>query len=302
MLAVGAGLEMIKKNLALFPSITIACYNSPESFTLSGNYEDIASMKTHLDSENIFARILSTDGNAYHSRHMRALGGIYEADLNQLLCRLSSLLGRKKMSLTTFVSSVTGKLLGEQIIDAQYWRRNLESPVLFAQAVMSIVQNLSVDQFIEIGPHSALMGPLRQISKSASHVKFPEYTPSLLRHEDGSENLLRLAGTLFMKGHKVNLERVNCVEALNSVTNSIFNFREGRVVADLPKYQWTYKEPIYFENRWTREWRLRTHPRHDILGSRDPGGNWKEPTWRNVLRQKDLPWLHDHKVTDSSST
>lgn len=300
MLAVGAGVDTIAKHLGKTRSITVACYNSPESITLSGDYEDIVSLKCSLDAEGKFARILSTDGNAYHSRHMTTVGAGYEDELSQLFYRLSSVIGHNALRQATFVSSVTGKVHGKQAIDARYWRRNLESPVLFAQAITNLIQNHSVNCLIEIGPHSALLGPIRQISKSISHPKLPEYIPSLLRHGDGAENLLTLAGRLFMKGQKLNLARVNSLEALDTVTNSVFEYKKGGVVIDLPKYQWTYSDPLYFENRWTREWRLRTHPRHDILGSRGPGGNWNEPVWRNMLRQKDLPWLRDHKVAKPS--
>lgn len=36
--------------------------------------------------------------------------------------------------------------------------------------------------------------------------------------------------------------------------------------------------------------------RHDILGSRILGGSKSEPTWRNVLRLRDLTWLKDHSL------
>ena len=39
------------------------------------------------------------------------------------------------------------------------------------------------------------------------------------------------------------------------------------------------------------------HPRHDVLGSRLPGGNKNVPTWRNILRYKDVDWLGHHRVS-----
>jgi acyl transferase domain-containing protein len=42
--------------------------------------------------------------------------------------------------------------------------------------------------------------------------------------------------------------------------------------------------------------RTRKHRRHELLGSRILEGNDVEPTWRNLLRLKDAPWLQDHKV------
>ncbi|KAF7894867.1 hypothetical protein EAF00_006681 [Botryotinia globosa] len=84
----------------------------------------------------------------------------------------------------------------------------MESPVLFAEAVAASVTSVPVDILVVIGPHSALQGPLRQISKNHSG-KFPEYLTAILRNNDNTSDILTLAGTLFTKGNRVNLTRFN---------------------------------------------------------------------------------------------
>ena len=133
-------------------------------------------------------------------------------------------------------------------------------------------------------------------------VKFPEYIASQARERDGAETLLQMVGLLFAKGHKVAMERVNAIEVLDILMNEICKVDTGTIIVDLPKYQWQYEETLFAENRWTRAWRTRSHPRHDILGPCNPGGNKNEPCWRNVLRLKDLPWLADHKVCNNSQS
>lgn len=44
--------------------------------------------------------------------------------------------------------------------------------------------------------------------------------------------------------------------------------------------------------------RFRKFPHHEILGSRILDGNDLKPTWRNVLRLKDVPWMSHHKVRE----
>lgn len=295
MLAVGLGVDDIKARLSSLDNIEIACYNSPESVTLSGDAADILALDKSLAAERIFARVLMTGGNAYHSRHMNSLGEGYEQDLNDMISSLSDL-PSNVLPWSELFSSKNGEIYPKQRIRSAYWRGNLESPVLFDQAVTSLIETSPVDFLVEIGPHPALKGPIRQISKSMPNVKFPEHIATLERGKDAAESLLRTAGFLFAKGYKVAMERVNAIEALDITTNRIFKTESGTAIVDLPNYQWQYEELLYVENRWTREWRLRSHPRHDILGSRNPGGNKNEPSWRNVLRQKDLPWLPDHKV------
>ena len=125
------------------------------------------------------------------------------------------------------------------------------------------------------------------------NVKFPTYLSAITRGSDNVDDLLTLAGTLFTRGYEVDLARVNALESRGGN-----QAQYGKVITDLPKYQWQYPSEVnLFENRYTREWRLRTHPRHDVLGSRIPGTNQGEPLWRNKLIVKNVPWLADHRVS-----
>lgn len=273
------------------PDVTIACHNSPENLTLSGTTHDVLAVKETLDHRNVFARTLVTGGNAYHSDHMKSIGPGYEDRIiesraeafdGQVSCRIP------------FVSSVTAKDEGQKAATAHYWRSNLERPVLFRQAVDTMIHTYKVDVLIEIGPHSALRSALQQISKSTSDVSFPRYLHTLVRDQDSARDMLNTAGNLFLDGFPVAISRVNSTFC-NNGCNSIVQ-REP-VIVDLPRYQWQYDTPLFKENRWTREWRLRRHPRHDLLGSRVPGCVRSQQYWRNVIRVKDVPWLLDHVVS-----
>lgn len=66
---------------------------------------------------------------------------------------------------------------------------------------------------------------------------------------------------------------------------------------DLPTYQWNYEEnTLWTENRLSRELRFRKHARHDLLGSLVVASSKFNPTWRNRLSIKDVPWLADHRI------
>ena len=291
MLAVGAG--EVDVRLAMddrFPNVTIACHNSPNSVTLSGDSDEVLAAKLVFEGKNLFTRLVPTGGNAYHSPHMRKLGSTYETEMTENRNPASQFLPESK-----FVSSVTGKVEAVRRISPGYWRRNLESPVLFREAIEAMLQTEPVDAIIEIGPHPSLRHSLQQIAASRPNAKFPQYFPTLTRSENSTTNLLRTAGNLWAVGHAVDLERVNAVESFNSTGTLVLE--SGNVIGDLPRYQWQYEKPLIHENRWTREWRLRKHPRHDLLGSRTPGGMNSVPTWRNILKHKDLSWLGDHRVS-----
>jgi acyl transferase domain-containing protein len=65
------------KDLSLADYATVACVNSPESVTISGDVAAIEDIIEHLSAKGIFARKLKTGGRAYHSHHMARIGQNY---------------------------------------------------------------------------------------------------------------------------------------------------------------------------------------------------------------------------------
>jgi len=158
MMAVGGSLSEIQPLVDEYDgAIVIACHNSPESYTLSGDADAINTLKTRLDEKKIFCRVLQTNNNAYHSDHMKPLGPAYERDLDQFMQRKSAAKVLKQASKTgtpqaVFFSSVYGHAAPWSVLSSKYWRQNLESPVLFYQGVSELVTQTPVDILLEIGP------------------------------------------------------------------------------------------------------------------------------------------------------
>lgn len=290
MLAVGLGVVDVAKYVSKrAQEVVIACHNSSKSVTLSGSPQDIAEIATELDAEGIFNRKLKTDDRAYHSPYMRPCAVPYEKFVANAYRNLG-IENSEIPPITLMVSSVTGEVVKR--IDLGYWSRNLTGPVLFDTAVAKMLElEPSVTHIIELGPHGALAGPVRQILQDQSANI--TYEPTLMRNSHSVKNLLKLAGKLFLKNYPVNLVRMN---ALEHATGDEVIPQHGDLLVGLPRYQWTYKKLLWAENRCSQEQRHQTLPRHDILGRKVFGVTDMEPIWRNILRQKDLPWLKDHQV------
>ncbi|KAK6071564.1 polyketide synthase [Seiridium cupressi] len=155
----------------------------------------------------------------------------------------------------------------EKTLNAAYWRKNLESPVLFNTTMEALlIDHNSNNLFLEIGPHYALAGPLRQIFKQCQPDAL--YLSTLARGSDDTLSLLTALGNLFVKGVAVDLSPIN---------------QGGQVVTGLPTYPWNHEESFWDEGRIYREWRMRKFPRHDLLGTLVVEGNAMEPTWRNDI-------------------
>lgn len=295
MLAVNLGEKDFRKIISQENGrASIACFNSPTNITVSGNVDEIMTIKGTLDSNGVLAKVLSTDGNAYHSSHMQLLGQKYEDDIRRYCPTLSD--SSRRSSKKPFVSSLTGKLLSNHGTGASYWKDNLVSPVKFGEALETLSVEVPVDVVVEVGPHSALRGPIQQSLGIASPERSIQYLATLTRKDSGVYSLLRTAGHLWLADIPVNLRRINAIETGNSYPEYADRYSTGNIITDLPRYQWHYMNTLFFENRWTREWRLRTHSRHDILGSQIPGLSKSGLIWRNVLRTKDLEWVADHSV------
>ncbi|KAI1407966.1 ketoacyl-synt-domain-containing protein [Hypoxylon sp. FL1857] len=320
MLAVGLGSDEVQRFLpsaddpANLLKVCVACENSPNSVTLSGQTDEIARIQKLISSESIFARELKT-GRAYHSPHMSAVGDLYEEILaNAILELTEDDLGWRRPR-SHMVSSVTGEPVTTETLPKGYFSANLRNTVRFNTAVERVGADKEtfgqVGQFIEIGPHTALSGPFRQICLANKFDGF-NYIPSLTRNKNDVDQILSVAGHLFVAGYPVDLEAVNAEsyddgplsrpETSNIEPTGVQNGRKTRkpktqyLLVDLPPYQWNYEKEYWTEPRGSAELRARRFPRHDLLGSRMSGLSGRTRVWRNVLRHRDVPWLKHHSL------
>ncbi|KAF1841194.1 polyketide synthase [Cucurbitaria berberidis CBS 394.84] len=295
MMAVGLGAQAVAPYIENYePEVVIACHNSPSGVTLSGSIDSLKSIEGTLQAEGIFARLVKTNGKAYHSRHMLPAVERYE----NLIRKSRQAINHEHVSSEVkMVSSVTNSVLAENVVlDEKYWSANLVSPVLFNQAIRTALTSKEVpkiDILIEIGPHSTLSGPIRQIKTELQADKL-QYLPTLARGFPCAEQVLKLAGELFLRNYPLDLARVTGIEEVYPSGKIIP--RTGNLIVDLPPYQWDKTKRYWAESRESKEHRSPCYSRHDVLGQLTIGGSLAEPTWRNILRIKDLPWLRDHSL------
>lgn len=296
MMAVGLSVEDIGPYLHdMSGRVIIACHNSPSLITLSGDSEAMSIVKERLDVAKVFARSLKTGGKAYHSHHMNAAALPYE----ELISRARARPGQdgRKSTGAKMISTVKNSILSDGVVlDGSYWSANLCSPVLFNEAIQTLATSTDfarVQILIEIGPHSALSSPFKDIRSAFGYQKL-RYIPSLLRGQDSATQVLKVAGELFLSDYPLDMERITEIE--ENLFSGKIHFSKGALLVDLPPYQWNHSKGLLAEGRHSREYRSRSHAHHDILGVRLPGASLAEPTWRNVLRIRDIPWLQHHSL------
>ena len=287
MLAIGgpqADLDALFKTHSTQDTVK-ACINSPASVTLSGDESEIDILDKAAKEKSLFSRKLQTDV-AYHSHHMLLVADYYRDCVGEI--------APGDLSKADFHSSLLGrKLANDDLLETEYWVKNLTSPVLFSDALESLCSLASgpekhPDVIIEIGPHNALKGPIRDtLNTKLSTSAKPEYLPSLVRFEDSIATMLETAACLLTKGSRLNLS------AINFPTKDP---RRPTILTDLETYAWDHSKTHWYESRIAQGYRLRRGARNDILGVPAADFNDLEPRWRNVIRCEDLPWLEQHKV------
>ncbi|KAG4443875.1 hypothetical protein IFR05_000641 [Cadophora sp. M221] len=275
--ALGMSWEAAKKHLV--PGVVLACDNAPNSVTISGDagplQETISSIKK--SHAGVLATVLKVE-KAYHSPHMAEIGPEYEASMTA-----AGVVG--KVHTIPFFSSVSGEFFapaGKSRFGPKYWRHNLQRPVLFNSAVNSaIMQQIGPSKqiFLEVGPHAALAGPLRQILTQNSSTG--SYISTLSRRTDSAESWLSALGHLWSQHVSFNLHAL---------------MPAGKTLSDLPIYSWDHSSRHWRESRVAHEWRMRKYPHHDLLGAKVPESTDLQPVWRNVLHIENAPWIRDHKI------
>ena len=286
MLAVGASAETIRPMIKMLKQgyATIACVNSPCSVTISGDDIAVSEIQSQLNDKSIFNRRLRID-TAYHSSHMACVAEEYK----HLIKDIQPI----ETNTAKFHSCLLGCAVSASELVPDYWVANLVSPVEFHSGVHSIFypktpKESIPDILLEIGPHPQLKGPLKEILKNDGvQAGTVAYFSSLARNRNAQEALMETAANLFMHGTSLDLQRINFPQESS---------HRPITLTDLPTYPWDHDKRYWHHSRIADGSCHRKFPRNDVLGALAFYSDALEPTWRNIIRLDDMPWLRQHKM------
>jgi acyl transferase domain-containing protein/NADPH:quinone reductase-like Zn-dependent oxidoreductase len=301
MMAAGLSREEAKVYLAQVPegSAVVACVNSPQSVTLSGDVAAIDALEKSITADEKFARKLKVK-TAYHSPHMMDVADSYIERMGHI----EQLPGNSNV---VMYSSLTGKIVQPGELDAHYWKSNMCNTVEFADAVAGILAHdvkpsgasSRTTRFrwggvVEVGPHAALKGPVQQSFTAAANklAKEAPYVSLVVRGQDASKTALSAVGDLWSGGINIDWRAVNQIAS--------WPLSQPKTLVELPSYAWNHSRRFWHEASSTRFIRYPEAPRTDLLGMPEGPRNPMEPRWRNYLRVSENPWIDDHKITGTT--
>nr|WHN38865.1 polyketide synthase 4 [Elsinoe perseae] len=262
--------------------LSVACINSPSSVTISGAIDALDELEAAFKESQVFCRRLKVK-NGFHSQYMGPMAEEYRL----LIGNVSS----GNIRPIRFFSSLTGDEIDKALLaQAKYWVDNLMSPVLFSQGLGALSRHFASDggsplTTIEIGPHAALSGPIRDIVQSST-MKSYWYESLLRRGSSASDTFLQAIANLLSAGVKMNLAPLD---------QPIDIGRPARTLLNLPSYPFDHEKRYWHESRTSKSYRFRQFPRHDLLGAPSSDWNSKNAVWMNYIRVRELPWLKDFR-------
>ncbi|MCJ1379055.1 hypothetical protein MMC17_002155 [Xylographa soralifera] len=285
----------------------IACVNSPQSVTMSGDANAIQEIEDLCKEDGVFARRLKVQ-QAYHSHHMDPLAETYRECLRKEMARgvvhngKQHLQEAQKELKVIFSSAITGGRITDikEIASPDHWVGSLVQPVEFVDAFTEMVlgdiddpTGRSIDVLLEVGPHTALGGPIREILSLPEFegIELP-YWGCLVRDEHAGNSMRSAAINLLREGQPLVMSQIN-------FPVPAYDDESPHVLTDLPSYPWNHTMRHWLEARVNKAIRERSQPPHELLGMPVAGNDPNMAVWRRMLRVAETPWVRDHMVQGS---
>ncbi len=249
--------------------VSIAAINGPTNIVISGDGNAMDAICTLLEAAGIKFRPLNVS-HAFHSPLMEPILGAFEQAASTITYHQPQL---------RLISNLTGQLVGEDPINARYWREHVRQPVQFAAAIDSLLA-LNVDILLEVGPSPTLSSLVKRIPGTDKRLVLP----TLRQGREDWTQILESLGKLFTQGIKIDWVG--------------FDRPYDRKRLILPTY------PFQRQQYWISPSSRRTYSKkqeqvHPLLGQK-LSSPLKTVQFEAYLDHESFTFIRDHKVRGTS--
>jgi acyl transferase domain-containing protein len=196
MLAVRADEATARSHVRAGSGISVAALNGPNSVVLSGDQRQLEAVAESLRQAGVTAVRLGVS-HAFHSALMEPMLAPFEHCFRAATLRLPRI---------PLISNLTGGPIGADVVDPEYWLRQLRQPVRFADGIRRLAED-GISIFLEVGPGTTLTGLAREtlapLGTGSPAGQAPLLVSSLARGREDSEVLLTALGQLWVRGAPV---------------------------------------------------------------------------------------------------
>ncbi|QQM44511.1 type I polyketide synthase [Streptomyces liliifuscus] len=190
MLAVHASADRLRDLVEREPLVGFAALNGPRSTVISGDLAALDRIAESRELDGIRLRRLEVS-HAFHSPLMRPALEAFR--------RVAEQVGGGTPQLP-FYSTLRGKRLESEQLDASYWTEHIEAPVLFADAAAQLLDERPT-HLLEIGPRPVLTALARRLAdRSEDRSPGPVALHPLSDSESGGRALAESVAALYRAG------------------------------------------------------------------------------------------------------
>ncbi|HSK64712.1 MAG TPA: type I polyketide synthase, partial [Pyrinomonadaceae bacterium] len=254
--------------------VSVAAVNGKRASVVSGERQAVARLIGELEARGVMVRQLRVSGLAAHSAHV---AGISE----ELVGLLGGLRGRN--SEVRLISTVSGRAVAGEEVDASYWGRNVREQVRF-RAAMQELARLGQAVYVELTAHPVLGLWIREAVEE-TQGKAATVVAALRREHSEQEVTLTGLAELYAAGVAVNWE-------------ALWRGRAARYVS-LPAYPWQRRR--YWVDESTVESQTITNRftdilQHPLLGKRITSPLLDDFVFESHFNVSANDLLNDHRV------
>ncbi len=200
--------------------VSIAGVNGPNNIVISGETNAINDIISIFEQKNIIVRKLKVS-HAFHSVLMDPILDEFRSIASEVEYNTPNI---------PIVSNLTGKIINEDIPDADYWTKHIREAVRFENG-MKELEDCGCNVFIEIGPHPVLTGMGKKCIPNTKGL----WLSSLKRNDADWMIILNSLGNLFVNGITPNWEAFDSVYYRRKMQLPKYQFKKERFYADSNK-------------------------------------------------------------------
>ena len=259
MSAVSADESRVRAALAAHgPGVAVAALNGPDDTVISGPGASVQAVCAALAADGVRCEPLAVS-HAFHSSLMDPVLDAFEREAGKVAFAPPRL---------TLVSDLSGRIAGDEVRSAGYWRRHLREPVRFAGG-MATLHDLGVRVFVEVGPRPALLALGRRCLPAASAA----WLPSLRKGRDDGSQILESLSSLHVRGADVDWDGFDRDYSRRKVALPTYPFQRERFWVEHLKPRLAEKAParaglreLVYEVKWRERARGAARVRHEGVG------------------------------------
>lgn len=215
--------------------LSIAAINGPSSVVISGTKEACDRVAIKMEEAGIDLRPLRVS-HAFHSHLMEPIFNDFREVASKITYHSSKF---------PIVSNLTGEVLKDGKINADYWVKHLRNTVEFEKGMYTL-EKMGANTYLEIGPKPILISLGQQCLPDSSFV----WLGSMNYKQNSWTQILNSLKKLYEGGKEINWNAIHAPFSYSKCSLPTYAFQQERYYIDPPQTVITQDSLSLFQRTW----------------------------------------------------